>query len=48
MNFHESLFEKHSAGDMPNHFIRAMGVLIRQAREESGDSQRKLADKIFR
>jgi transcriptional regulator with XRE-family HTH domain len=48
MNFLESLLEKLSAGDMPNHFTRAMGELIRKAREESGYSQRDLAQKIFR
>jgi len=36
MNFLDSLLEKLSAGDMPNHFTIAMGKLIRQAREESG------------
>ncbi len=48
MNFLDSLLEKLSAGDMPNHFTIAMGKLIRQAREESGYSQRDLAQKIYR
>ncbi len=48
MNFLDNLIEKLSAGDMPNHFTRAMGQLIRQAREEAGFSQRDLAEKIYR
>ena len=48
MNLIDGLLEKLSAGDMPNHFTRAMGELIRQAREEAGFSQRELAEKIYR
>ena len=48
MNIFESLLEKLSAGDMPNHFTRAMGELIHKAREEEGFSQRELAKKIYR
>lgn len=48
MNTLENMLEKLTAGDMPNHFTRAMGELIRQAREEAGLSQRELAEKIYR
>ncbi len=48
MNLIDGLLEKLSAGEMPNHFTRAMGELIRTAREEAGLSQRDLAEKIFR
>jgi len=48
MDFPNSLLEKFTSGDMPNHFTRAMGELIRKAREDSGFSQRDLAQKIYR
>jgi len=48
MKFLDSILEKLSAGDMPNHFTREMGELIRQARVESRYSQRDLAQKIYR
>jgi transcriptional regulator with XRE-family HTH domain len=48
MNLIDGLLEKLTAGDMPNHFTRAMGELIRQAREEAGFSQRELSEKIYR
>jgi len=48
MNFIDGLLEKLSAGDIPNHFTRAIGELIRKARKEAGLSQRDLAEKIYR
>lgn len=48
MNILDTMLEKLSAGDRPNHFTRAMGELIRKAREEMGFNQRELAEKIYR
>jgi len=48
MGLLNSLYEKFSVGDTPNRFTIEMGKLIRQAREEAGFSQRRLASKIYR
>jgi len=48
MRFLENVLERLSAGDMPNKFTLSMGELIRKAREESGFSQRELAERIYR
>ena len=48
MKLIDSLLEKLSAGDLPNKFTLKMGELIRKAREESGFSQRELAERIYR
>lgn len=48
MNFLDQLLENLNKGSVPNHFTRAMGELIKKAREESGYSQRELASKIYR
>ncbi len=48
MKLLNSVLEKLAAGDVPNKFTLRMGELIRKAREESGFSQRELAERIYR
>jgi len=48
MNLADQLLEKLSQGAKPNQFTLGMGDLIRNAREESGLTQRELASKIYR
>lgn len=48
MKLKDRVFEKLAAGDMPNKFTLKMGELIRKAREETGFSQRELAERIYR
>jgi len=48
MKLIDSFLDKLSEGDLPNKFTLKMGELIREAREESGYSQRELAERIYR
>ncbi len=48
MNPFEQLMENLNKGSVPNHLTRGMGELIRKAREETGLSQRELANLIYR
>ncbi len=48
MKLLDDFLEIFSVRDIPNRFTIGMGELIRQAREESGFSQRELASKIYR
>ena len=48
MKLLDDFLEIFSVRDIPIRFTIGMGELIRQAREESGFSQRELASKIYR
>ncbi len=48
MKLVDRISEKLAAGDVPNKFTIKMGELIRNAREDSGLSQRELAELIYR
>jgi len=48
MSIIDNFLEKFSDAELPNPFSMGMGKLIRVAREESGFSQRELAQKIYR